>query len=102
MKKLILLEKLRDTWRPNNENMFNGFTGFEGYESEAIKEFDNLNDGLQALKKCVPVDYSYPGKIEIISYALSVYDDNNELDEQYMFEYKKTEDGIVYKLEKTM
>ena len=101
MKKLILLERLMDTWTPKNENMFNNFTGFKGYESEVIKEFDNLDDGLQALKKCVPVDYSYPGKIEIISYALSVYE-NDVMNDRYEWAYTKTEDGIVYKLEKTM
>lgn len=101
MKKLILLTVIRDKWLPNNENMSNNFTGLVGCESEVIKEFNNLDDGLQALKKCVPVDYSYPGKIEIISYALSVYE-NDVMSDRYEWAYKKTEDGIVYKLEKTM
>ena len=100
MKKLILLERLTDTWT-TNKNMFNAFTGFRGWDHEVIKEFNSLDDGLQALKKCVPVDYSYPGKLEIISYALSVYK-NDVMSDRYEWAYEKTEDGIVYKLEKTM
>lgn len=101
MKTTIFLEKLRDTWRPNNESMFNGFTGFDGYEYDVIEEFDNLEEGLQALKECTPIDYSYPGKIEIISYALSIYK-NDDMDERYEWTYEKTNDGIKYELEKTM
>lgn len=88
MKKLIILERGHASFR-------NGKTNGVDFEDQ-IKYFDNVEDGLKALKSCKPRSISQLGELDIETYALTVYEtdtdqiENDDLDENKMnkFDYQ--------------
>lgn len=90
MKKVIILERGFGSFRNGRTDGFN----FE----DQLQYFNNVEDGLKALKECKPRSISERGELDIETYALTIYEtdtdqievddldenDMNEFDYQYL------------------